>query len=140
MNGGKVIRSSRIRLAPPRHMGRLFGCNRVNELVLGDSALAAPPLLEAFVYYAEKEGLARVDFWGRAARFHADRAREILKSRRSAPEINAYARFEPIDLMEDAATMTRTAVSAFVVLDPEDPLEARLITSLQNEAPVAAVS
>lgn len=134
------MRSPRLRLASPRFMGRLFQSSLVNELILGDSAVLSGPVLEAVIFYAQREGLARVDFWGRAARFHADRALEILKAQANAPEVNAYARFEPIDLMEDAATMTRTALSAFVVLDPDDPLEARLIQSLRDEAPVAAVS
>lgn len=134
------MRSPRVRLATPRQLGRLFQSDRVNELVLGDAALATPALLEACVFYAEREGLARIDFWGRAAPFHADRALELLAGRARAPEITAYARFEVIDMMEDAAKIVRTVIGAFVVLDPADPLEARLIGSLQNEAPVAAVS
>lgn len=140
MSGAGPLRSPRLRLAPPRLMGRLFQSALVNELVLGDSALAAAPMLEAVVFYAEREGLARLDFWGRAASFHADRARDILKSCEAAPEVNAYARFEPLDLSEDAAAIARTAINAFVVLDADDVLEARMISALQAETTIAAVT
>lgn len=133
------VAKPRISLAQPRFSGRLFRSETVNELILGDSAIDTSAMLDAFVFFARREGLARLYFWGRGAPCHLDRARELLHGARDAPEIAAFCRFEPVDMIEDAERMTQNAISAFAILDSRDALEARMIAALEGEAFISAV-
>ncbi|MEL6316763.1 MAG: hypothetical protein AAFR16_03880 [Pseudomonadota bacterium] len=124
----------------PAAADRLFLEDAPALLVIGDAALASRFHLSALCRFAIDAGVARTVFWGRAAAHHADRFREIRALRRGrapGPDVGACARFEPVDLMEDAAAMAAYARAATrasaALLDRGDPLERRLLCALEAE-------
>ncbi|MCI4664317.1 MAG: hypothetical protein MRY74_06305 [Neomegalonema sp.] len=120
------------RLAAPQNGGDLFALTDVRHLVVGDRFLSTPPLLDAIAYYARSAQLERLDFWGRAARLHADRANDLLSATQRLCSVYSHCRFDQIDLLEDAEAMARCQMGRpFVILDGGDMLEAKLIDALK---------
>ena len=121
-------------VASPRTCGRLFAMTDIGHLVLGDTALAHPFALEAFLFYAQTQEVARIDFWGRASRLYADRAMELLQPSPTTLQLRSYARFEPIDLLEDASEIAsaRRRDTGYSVLDRQIPLEQSMIKALHD--------
>ena len=125
-----------IHLATPTQVGRLFSMDEIEHLILGDCVLSSPFALDALAFYARIQGVIRLDFWGPAARMHADRASELMLKALSAPDVSAFFQFEVVDIADAAEEIAHAAIGggAFAALDPTDPLERRLIEALQSES------